>query len=121
MAKNGTLIKINNEYWANTDNIFKGNPKTIMMRLFKNTTVKANEKLTPKTQVIDIDQRRQTEAIVKVYKKLQELKIIERKGSNGGYYALKALTEKDINDLEDKYFTKKEGFIYNKQPYMGAK
>ena len=66
----------------------------ILLRLWNNNKVKAGDKLTPKTKVINIKRRKDIDALAKVYQSLVKGGYAELRG-NKGYYALV-----DMKDIE---------------------
>lgn len=89
-----------------------GNTEFLIRRLWNNGEIKANEKLVSKSKAININKRKEVEAIGNLYRILVEKKAIKMKGVNGGYYALTDM-EKAIN----LYWDWKHGYSSNPTNY----
>jgi len=84
------------------------NTEFLIRRLWDNGKVKANKKLVPKSKTININRRKEVEAIGNLYRILVEKKAIKMKGVNGGYYALV-----DMEKAIDLYWDWKYGYSNN--------
>jgi hypothetical protein len=73
---------------SNNDPFDGNNTEFLIRRLWNDGKIKANKKLTPKAKVINIKKRKEVTKIGDLYRILLEVKAVETKSANSGYYSL---------------------------------
>ena len=83
------IIEYKVDNGKNEDDLFSSdNAEFLIRRLWNNGEIKANKKLIPKAKVINIKKRREVTKIGDLYRILLEVKAVETKSANSGYYSL---------------------------------